>query len=278
MDDFENKDAGSAFKKKIFEVIFEADTPAGKWFDIILIVNILISVLVVMLDSVASIHSEIGHILYAAEWFFTIIFTIEYIFRFYCVKKSFKYATSFFGIVDLLSIAPTYISFFIPGTQYLLVVRVLRVLRVFRILKLGSCVKEAGILRRGLIASRRKIMIFLFTVLALIIIMGSLMYLVEGPESGFNSIPKSVYWAIVTLTTVGYGDISPQTPFGQFIASIVMIMGYSIIAVPSGIVAVEIAEDAKRQKGMTRVACRECSAEGHDTESKFCKFCGTELD
>ena len=265
------------WKKKVFEVIFEADTPAGKAFDLALIVCIMLSVVVVMVDSVESYRVQFGTYLHVAEWLFTIAFTIEYILRLICVAKKLRYATSFFGVIDLLSILPTYISLLIPGMHYLLVVRILRVLRIFRILKLGECVKEAGILKRALIASRRKILIFFAAVLTIVVIMGSLMYLIEGPENGFANIPRSVYWAIVTLTTVGYGDISPHTALGRSLASIIMIMGYSIIAVPSGIVTVHVAEEAKRADSMTRKACHSCSGEGHDRDADYCKFCGTVL-
>ena len=269
---------GLSWKDRAFEIIFEADTPAGKAFDIALIICILLSVVVVMLDSVESYRQSFGAYFHAAEWFFTILFTIEYIFRLICVTKKLRYAGSFFGIVDLLAVLPTYISLLIPGMHYLLVVRILRVLRIFRILKLGKCVKEAGVLKRALIASRRKIMIFFFVVVTIVIVMGSLMYLIEGAENGFVSIPRSVYWAIVTLTTVGYGDISPQTTLGRGLASIIMILGYSIIAVPSGIITAHVAHESKREGGtMTRKACNNCSAEGHDSSAKFCKFCGTVL-
>jgi voltage-gated potassium channel len=259
----------------LFEVIFEADTPAGKWFDIVLIAAILLSVATVMLDSVSSIRDRHGAWLYAGEWLFTILFTVEYILRLVCVGRPARYAVSFFGIVDLLAIAPTYLSLVIYGSRYLAVIRVLRVLRVFRVLKLGHHTKEAGVLRKALYASRRKILVFLFVVMTLVVIIGSLMYVIEGTENGFTSIPASVYWAIVTLTTVGYGDISPQTGLGQFLAAIVMILGYSIIAVPTGIVTVEWSQ-ATRTRPNTQ-ACPSCSAEGHDGDAKYCKFCGAKL-
>jgi len=263
------------WREILFEIIFEADTPAGKWFDIVLIISILLSVITVMLDSVGSIRAKYGEFLYAAEWFFTILFTVEYVFRLLCVGKPIRYAVSFFGIVDLLAILPTYMSLLFFGSRYLLVVRVLRVLRIFRVLKLGHHTKEAIVLREALYASRRKIIVFLFVVLTLVVIIGSLMYVIEEEEDGFTSIPRSVYWAVVTLTTVGYGDISPKSGTGQFLAAIVMILGYSIIAVPTGIVTVELSR-AYTEKTSSQ-ACPNCSAEGHDRDAQYCKFCGTKL-
>lgn len=266
-----------SWRDRLFEIIFEADTPAGKWFDIALIVVILLSVLVVMLDSVASVRAEYGRWLYGLEWLFTILFTIEYILRLLCVGKPVRYAVSFFGIVDLMAILPTYLSLVVFGSRYLAVVRILRVLRVFRILKLGHHTKEARILKAAFYAGRRRILVFLSFVLTLVVIIGSLMYVIEGSaNSGFSSIPQSVYWAIVTLTTVGYGDISPQTSLGQFLASLVMILGYSIIAVPAGIVTVEWSQASRRQPPNTQ-ACPNCSAQGHDADARHCKFCGARL-
>jgi voltage-gated potassium channel len=263
------------WRNTLFEVIFEADTPAGKWFDIVLIAVILLSVVTVMLDSVSDIRAQYGEWLYVVEWLFTILFTVEYVLRLLCVGRPLRYAVSFFGVVDLLAIVPTYASLVVYGSRYLAVIRVLRVLRVFRVLKLGHHTKEARVLKKALYASRRKILVFLFVVLTLVVIIGSLMYVIEGAERGFTSIPASVYWAIVTLTTVGYGDISPQTGLGQFLAAIVMILGYSIIAVPTGIVTVEWSQ-ATRAKPNTQ-ACPSCSAEGHDGDARYCKFCGTRL-
>lgn len=259
----------------LFEIIFEADTFGGKLFDVALIACILVSVLVVMLDSVSSIHVKHHDLLYALEWSFTILFTVEYIFRLICVGKPIRYAVSFFGIVDLFSILPTYMSLFFLGSRYLSVVRILRVLRIFRVLKLGHHIKEAAALKKALYASRRKILVFLFAVLTLVVIIGSLMYVVENAQNGFTSIPRSIYWAIVTLTTVGYGDISPVTELGQFLAAIVMIMGYSIIAIPTGIVTVELSQSSKEKQNTQ--ACPNCSAEGHDFDAIYCKFCGTRL-
>ena len=259
----------------LHEVIFEADTPIGKAFDVLLIVCILVSVLAVMLDSIDLLRSQYGSLLYRIEWFFTILFTVEYILRLLCVGRPLKYAISFYGVVDLLAIIPTYISLFLPGTQYLLVIRILRILRIFRILKLATYLGEAKLLVKALQTSRRKISVFLFTVLTLVVIFGSLMYVIEGGENGFTSIPRSIYWAIVTMTTVGYGDISPQTTFGQAIASIVMIFGYGIIAVPTGIVTVEMSQTFGHK--VSTQACPQCCAEGHDADAKYCKFCGTAL-
>ena len=265
----------SPWRLKVHEVIFEADTPAGKWFDVLLIVAILTSVLLVMLDSVSGVQKAYGPFLLAGEWFFTILFTIEYILRLLSVGRPGAYATSFYGVVDLLAILPTYLSIFFPGAQYLLVIRILRVLRIFRILKLVQYLGEARMLTQALRASLRKIIVFLMTVLTLVTIFGAFIYLVEDPQNGFTSIPKSIYWAIVTLTTVGYGDISPQTVLGQLISSVIMIIGYGIIAVPTGIVTVELAQAFKRQ--VSTQACLECSAEGHDRDAKFCKYCGARL-
>lgn len=265
----------SNWRSKLHEIIFEADTPAGKWFDVILIISIVLSVLAVMVDSVSSIKQNFGSQLYAIEWFFTLLFTVEYFFRLICVGRPLKYATSFYGVVDILAIIPTYLSFFLPGSQYLLVIRVLRVLRVFRVFKLVQYISEAKLLSQALRASGRKLLIFIFTVMTLVVIFGSIMYLVEGESNGFTSIPRSIYWAIVTLTTVGYGDISPHTGPGQAIASVVMILGYAIIAVPTGIVTVELSR-AHFEKVSTQ-SCPQCSAEGHDPDARFCKFCGAGL-
>ncbi|MHC4904981.1 MAG: ion transporter [Planctomycetota bacterium] len=266
----------STFRKTLYEVIFKADTPAGKLFDITLIVCILASVCVVMLDSVDTISKQYHGVFYGLEWFFTALFTIEYILRLYCVPSKLKYTTSFFGIIDLLSILPTYLGIFIGGMTYLKVIRILRVLRVFRILKLGNHTKQADLLRQALYASREKIIVFLCFVLTLVVIIGALMYSIEGglDDTGFTSIPKSIYWAIVTLTTVGYGDISPQTGPGQFLAAIVMLLGYSIIAVPTGIVTAQIIQTPPKTATKT---CPTCSHASHDPDANFCKKCGQQL-
>ncbi|MFT5473422.1 MAG: voltage-gated potassium channel, partial [Kiritimatiellia bacterium] len=226
-------------------------------------------------DSIADVRAAIGPQLHVLEWVFTILFTIEYLLRLSCVGRPSAYARSFFGIVDLLCFLPTYLSLILPGSQFFLTIRVLRLLRVFRVFKLAKYVKESGALWDALVASRRKIMIFLYTVMAIVVVVGSLMYVIEGEENGFSSIPRSIYWAIVTLTTVGYGDISPKTPFGQSIAALVMVMGYAIIAVPTGIVTSEMTR-LNTTKVSTQ-ACRSCSAEGHDPNARFCKICGEAL-
>jgi voltage-gated potassium channel len=213
--------------------------------------------------------------LYVIEWFFTILFTLEYILRLFSVRKPWRYAASFFGIVDLLAIIPTYIGVFMPGTHYLLVIRILRLLRVFRIFKLTGYLSEAHIIGSALLASRKKISVFLLTVMTLVVIIGALIYVVEGEENGFANIPVSVYWAIVTLTTVGYGDLSPQTPFGKMLAAVVMVGGYGIIAVPTGIVTVEFSQAMK--KNISTEACPVCSSEGHDPDARHCKYCGAKL-
>jgi len=263
------------WREKLYEIIFEADTPHGKLFDEFLIISILASVLVVMLDSVTWIREDHEGLLYALEWFFTILFSVEYILRLISVKRPAKYATSFFGVVDLLTVIPTYLDIFLPGARFLLAIRILRVLRIFRVLKLAKYVGETNFLLRALMESSRKITIFLFSIVTIVIVLGSLMYVVEGAENGFTSIPKSIYWAIVTLTTVGYGDVAPQTSFGQVLSVVVMVLGYSIIAVPTGIVTVELSHASK--KHVTTRSCQDCSAGGHDSDAKHCKYCGEEL-
>jgi voltage-gated potassium channel len=263
-------------RARLHEIIFEADTRAGRLFDFALIWLILLSVATVILESVRYVREQYGELLYALEWLFTVLFTVEYVLRLLSVRRPLRYATSFFGVVDLLAIIPTYLSIFVPGSHYLLVIRILRLLRIFRLLKLAEYITEADTLRRALRASQRKISVFLSVVILLVIIIGALMYVVEGEEHGFTSIPVSIYWAIVTLTTVGYGDLSPRTPFGQMVASLVMIIGYGIIAVPTGIVSVELAH-ASRQQNVTRQSCPACSAEGHDPDALYCKYCGANL-
>ena len=265
----------SRWRTVLHEVIFEAETPAGRAFDIVLMWSIILSVLTVMLDSVKGIRATYGGILSAVEWFFTILFTGEYILRMISVRRPARYASSFFGIVDLLAILPSYLSLVIPGSQHLLTIRVLRLLRVFRVFKLASYVNDANILVTALRASRRKISVFIVAVMTLVIILGSSMYIIEGEENGFTDIPTSIYWAIVTLTTVGYGDLSPHTPVGKAFASLVMLLGYGIIAVPTGIVTMEISNSAK--KIVSTNSCPECSAEGHDSDATHCKYCGAKL-
>ncbi len=262
-------------RARVHEIIFEADTPAGKIFDIALLVAIVLSVAAVLLESVSGIRQRHGATLRAVEWFFTLLFTAEYLLRLACVGRPLRYAGSFFGIVDLLAISPTYLSLFIPGAHTLIVIRALRLLRVFRVLKLAHFVGEARMLRVALRQSTRKIIVFMGTVLTLVLIVGALMYLIEGERSGFTSIPQSVYWAIVTMTTVGYGDIAPQTVIGKVLASAVMIMGYGIIAVPTGIVTVELASAGR--KGISTQACTECGEDGHDPDAVYCKYCAAKL-
>ena len=264
----------SSWRDRLRIVIFEADTPAGKLFDIVLIVSILLSIGAIMCESVSAIESSHGDLLRLIEWFFTILFTIEYFLRILCVTRPLSYMTSFFGVVDLLSIIPTYLSLLLPGSHYLLVIRSLRVLRVFRILKLVKYVREAQGLQTALYASRRKITVFIFAILIFVMIIGAMMYVIEAnSNSGFTSIPKSIYWAIVTMTTVGYGDIAPTTVIGQTMASILMILGYGIIAVPTGIVTAELAKPTP----ISTRSCPGCSASGHDPDAQYCKYCGTEL-
>lgn len=263
------------WQKKIHEVIFEADTKSGKFFDVSLLTLIILSVIVVMLESVDSLDDKYSEVLYVLEWVFTIIFTIEYFLRIICIRKPWKYMISFFGLVDLLSLLPTYIAMYLVGSSSLLIIRTLRLLRVFRVFKLVRFVGEAQHLAQALKSSVYKVTVFLVTVLISVTIMGAIMYLIEGEQSGFSSIPKSIYWAVVTITTVGYGDIVPITVLGQFISSILMVMGYGIIAVPTGIVTVELAQAKK--DNITTQACIECSAEGHAYNAKYCKLCGAAL-
>ncbi len=261
-------------KELIHEIIFEADTPAGKTFDVVLLIVIIASVIAVMLETVTEIQVHFGKFLIVLEWLFTIFFTIEYVLRLYCVYNPKKYATSFFGIIDLLAILPTYISILVPGTHSLLVIRALRLLRIFRIFKLAKFIKESSLILKAMRASRAKITVFLIFVLLVVIIMGAVMYLVEGGQnSEFSSIPRSIYWAIVTLTTVGYGDISPNTAFGQLIAAAIMIMGYAVIAVPTGIVSAEFINQ-NEEVAVNTWACRHCGQEGHDDDATYCKYCG----
>ena len=267
-----------SLRKKIYAVIFEADTPSGKLFDVLLILSILASVVAVMLDSVTRIRMSYGTLLIAVEWFFTVLFTIEYGLRVYCSRDPKHYVSSFFGIVDLLAILPTYFSLFYPGGQYLLVIRLLRVLRIFRVFKLAQYIAEANLLVGALRASRRKIFVFFYTVISLVTVFGSVMYVIESEQSGFTSIPKSIYWAIVTLTTVGYGDIAPQTNLGQALSAVIMILGYSIIAVPTGIVTVEMSKLSRTGIKNRPLPCDNCREIHHDDDAQFCKRCGNELE
>ena len=270
-------------KNKLHTIIYEADTPMGKLFDVVLLILILVSVILVMLESVTSIDTHYHELLYFGEWVITIFFTIEYILRIITVKKASNYIFSFYGIIDLLSTIPLYLSFILAGSNALLAVRALRLLRVFRILKITRYMGEANKLNKALRDSKPKILVFLFAVLILSIIAGTIMYLVEGEQSGFVSIPTSVYWCIVTLTTVGFGDIAPVTPLGQFIAAIIMIMGYGIIAVPTGIVSAEYASkkthtvDDPEYIHVNTQSCQNCNENNHHDNAEFCHKCGTTL-
>jgi len=265
----------TGFREKCRKIIFLSNQPAEKLFDVALIIAIVVSLLIVMLDSIESLRLEYGTIFYTLEWFLTILFTIEYLLRLYVAKSALRYSRSFFGVIDLLAILPTYLDLLLPGAHYLMTLRVLRVLRIFRVLKMVQFVGEANQLALALRNSMRKIMVFVFAVLTLVCILGSVMYLIEGPENGYTSIPRSVYWAIVTLTTVGYGDISPQTTLGQLFASIVMVTGYGIIAVPTGIVTAEITRASwDRERGS---ACQSCGFDKHRADARFCQECGESL-
>lgn len=262
-------------KNKLYEIIFEADTKAGRLFDLILLVVILVSVILVMFESVPSIASKYLHILKILEWIITAIFTVEYLLRIAIVKKPFSYIFSFYGIIDFLSVIPTYLSLIIVGSHSLVVIRMLRLIRIFRILKLTRYTNAGRTIVRAMWASREKISVFIFMVIILVVIIGTIMYLVEGEAHGFTSIPRSIYWAIVTLTTVGYGDISPATPLGQFLASIVMIMGYAIIAVPTGIVTSELMKPSSK---LNTQVCNICLCDSHDDDAAFCKKCGSKIN
>jgi len=268
----------SPWREKLRVIIFEADTPAGKAFDVGLLVAILLSVLAVMLNSVTAYRSQHGQLLNDAEWIFTLLFTAEYALRLICSPRPLHYARSFFGVVDLLAIAPTYLSLLFPGAESMLVIRGLRLLRIFRVFKLGQFLGEASLLRNALASSRHKITVFLGTITILVTILGAAMYLIEGEANGFTSIPISIYWAIVTMTTVGYGDMAPITVSGKVLASIVMIMGYSIIAVPTGIVTAEIVEGAAASRRITTRSCPNCLSEGHDRTATYCKDCAAPLE
>jgi voltage-gated potassium channel len=266
---------GAAWRARWFHIIFGHEDALGRRFDIVLIVAILASIVVTILDSVASLHLNLGTWFYALEWFFTLAFTLEYLVRLAVVKRPARYAGSFFGVVDLLSVLPTWISLAVAGSQYLLVIRALRILRIFRILKLSRYVGEANLLWSTLVRTRRKILIFVSTILTLVLIFGALMYLVEGPQNGFTSIPTSMYWAVVTMTTVGFGDITPKTVLGQLLTSLIMLVGYSIIAVPTGIFTAELASGLLAQKNDLR--CQHCGQAEHDNDARFCKSCGEAL-
>lgn len=268
-----------SFKDRLHEIVFEADTPVGKAFDVTLLVFIVLSVLVVMLESVDSLGGKYPELFYYLEWGITILFTLEYLLRIWLTRKPMKYIFSFYGIVDFLAILPTYLSIFFTGTQYLATIRALRLLRIFRVFKAAKYLSEASTLYNAIISSGRKITVFLVGVLSAVLIIGSAMYLIEeGEGSGFDSIPHSVYWAIVTVTTVGYGDIAPVTPLGQFLSAILMILGYGVLAVPTGIVSAELVRNELDElPEVSTQACSSCSLEGHDKDAIHCKYCGEEL-
>ena len=264
------------WRHKLHEAIFEAETLPGKIFDYALIVVIVFSIVLVMLESVASISEHWGKLFRVLEWVITILFSIEYCLRLLCVTNRWNYAKSFYGIVDLLSVLPTYLSLLIPGAHTLLIVRSLRLLRIFRLLKLSQYLQEAQTILAALKATRRKIVVFLFALCVIVILLGSLMYVIEGPKNGFTSIPTSVYWAVVTMTTVGYGDLVPKTVPGQLISVITMLLGYAIIIVPTGVFSVEVL----RRQSLTEIStqtCENCQREGHAPDAKFCKYCGEKL-
>jgi len=264
-----------SLREKIYRVIFGTDTPAGQKFDIALIYVILLSVLAIVLDSVESVNVQYGLWLFRLEWFFTFLFSIEYLLRIYSSPKPLHYMFSFYGLVDLLSIVPTYLALFLPGASYWPVIRLLRVLRIFRVLKLVRYLSETNILLRSMYAGRRKVLVAFVVVLVLSVIFGSLMFLIEGPGNGFTSIPRSIYWTIVTITTVGYGDITPQTPAGQILSTLIMLTGYSLIAIPTGIFTAEIAREMHSE--ISNRQCNVCDRSGHHPDAEYCHQCGVTL-
>ncbi len=271
------KSGNRALREKLHEIIFEADTLPGKIFDIILLVTIVASVLTVILESIPRLHDAYLLTFHRLEWFFTIIFTLEYLLRLYCVYRPWHYARSFYGIIDLLAILPTYLNLIITGGQYFLIIRALRLMRIFRVLKLGHYIRESAHIAGAMRASVAKITVFMTFVLLMVTIIGSLMYLVEGgANEGFSNIPSGIYWAIVTLTTVGYGDITPVTNLGRILSAIVMILGYAVLAVPTGIVSAEFV--SQRYSSNNTQACRYCGREGHADDAKYCKYCGEKLN
>jgi voltage-gated potassium channel len=271
----------SPFQARLYQIIFETDTPAGKRFDVWLLVMILASVITVFLESIPTLNQQYLQLFKALEWVFTVFFTIEYLLRIYCSFRPITYVRSFYGVIDLLSILPTYLSLIIPGSQVGAVIRVLRLLRVFRVFKLHNFLNQGDLISKALLQSRRKIAVFLYAVFLMVIVIGSFMYLIEsnGPAADkFDSIPRSIYWAIVTITTVGYGDISPATTLGQFVAALVMVAGYAIIAVPTGIVSAELMTVNRQNNANAKVkVCLNCREEGHDEDAKHCKICGGRL-
>jgi voltage-gated potassium channel len=271
------KERRNPIRRSLHEIIFQAETPAGKLFDELLLITILVSVLAVMLESVESIRLTYGDYLHVTEIVITTLFTIEYLLRLWCVRHPLHYARSFFGVIDLLAILPFYLSMIFVGSQSLMVIRAIRLLRIFRIFKLARYVGEVKALMRALRATRHKIMVFFATVLVIALVLGALLYLIEGEESGFTSIPAGFYWAIVTVTTVGYGDIAPQTLLGQAVAATAMLLGYSLIIIPTGIFALEIARSVHRSH-RSEQPCPSCSRAGHDLDAVYCKFCGAPLE
>lgn len=263
-------------RNRIHEIIFEADTREGKVFDVTLLIAILLSVLGVILTSVKWIEHEYGDFLRLVEWFFTILFTIEYFLRIYSINKPWKYIFSFMGIIDLLSIIPTYLVFLYPPMWVLIDIRIIRLIRIFRVFKLSRYLRGANVMQIALRSSQPKIIVFLLSISLIVVVLGTLMYIVEGQKNGFENIPKSIYWAVVTLTTVGYGDVVPVTAFGQFLASVIMILGYGIIAVPTGIVSASMV--SATQNKVSTQACRDCAKEGHEIDAIHCKFCGSVLN
>ncbi|KRG72801.1 ion transporter [Stenotrophomonas chelatiphaga] len=275
-----NPASATGWRRYWFDIIYRHDTGPSRNFDLLLVLAIIASVIVVMVDSVQHLHLRWARGLYVLEWTFTVMFTLEYVLRLAVVKRPLRYAVSIWGIIDLLSILPTYLSLFIPGAQSLLVVRALRILRVFRILKLTRYIEESGVLMLALWRSRRKVLVFLFTVITITIIAGALMYLIEGPNRGFTSIPSSMYWAVVTMATVGFGDIVPQTTLGRFVTSILILIGYSIIAVPTGIYTAELAStlrEAEHTEKRDGRGCLRCGLDGHEPDARYCRQCAEPL-
>lgn len=265
-----------SLREKLRDIIFGTDTKAGRYFDLGLIVCIVLSVALVFLDTIESVNSRYGTWIRIAEWGFTGIFTFEYLLRLYCSAKPWQYARSFYGVVDLLSILPSYLALFFPGANFTLVIRVLRLFRIFRVLKLLRYLSEGNVLLRAMMQSSRKVFLFFFSVSLIVMVLSAVMYVVEGPENGFSSMPQSIYWTIVTITTVGYGDITPQTPLGQGIAAFTMLIGYSIIAIPTGILTSEISQEVVRRKDLRR--CSNCLKSGHELNALYCDKCGSELE
>lgn len=266
----------SGWRRRLYAIVFESDTRPGRMFDLLLVVFILASVVVVMLDSVRPLSTRFGLLFDALEWLFTALFTLEYAARLVCVKRPSRYALSFFGVIDLLAVLPSYLGLFFPGLPALIDIRILRLLRIFRILKMGAYVNEFQAMGLALVASRRKISVFLLFVLTVVFVMGTLMYVVEGPENGYTSIPVGVYWAIVTMTTVGYGDVTPKTDFGRLIAAFQMLLGWGVLAVPTGIVSAEFTAQRVRRSLFGRI-CPSCGSTGHDGDAAYCKDCGARL-